>query len=264
MLIAQLSDPHIRPHGVLYQGVAPSNAMFEQAIENVLNLDVRPDAIVLTGDLTDDGAPEAYAEARRLIENVGIEVLAIPGNHDDRECFRLAFARDGYLSPDGALHWFVDRGPLRLIGLDTCAQRKHHGELSAHSLEWLGAVLDDDSTRPALIFMHHPPFRCGIRYMDPYRFVDEAELESLIAARANVASVLCGHVHRVMVRPWAGTVVTTAPSTTTEIALQFDARAAPRSWVGPRGYLLHRWTDEDGLLSHVVNTSPSEGPYPFA
>ena len=50
MLIAQLSDPHIRPQGQLYQGVADSNRMFAQAIEHLHALERRP---LVWAELTD-------------------------------------------------------------------------------------------------------------------------------------------------------------------------------------------------------------------
>ena len=50
MLIAQLSDPHVREAGVLYQDVVDSNRMFAEALAHLHALDRRPDLIVLTGD----------------------------------------------------------------------------------------------------------------------------------------------------------------------------------------------------------------------
>ena len=61
MLIAQLSDLHVRPEGVLYQGVVDSNAMLAAAVKHVNALPTRPDLVLLTGDLVDKGTPEEYA-----------------------------------------------------------------------------------------------------------------------------------------------------------------------------------------------------------
>ena len=61
MLIAQLSDPHVRPDGVLYQGVVDSNAQFAAAIAVLNELDPRPDVVLLSGDLVDKGTPSAAA-----------------------------------------------------------------------------------------------------------------------------------------------------------------------------------------------------------
>jgi len=51
MLIAQLSDPHLRPRGVLYQGLVDSNAMFADAIHPLNRLSPAPDVVILSGDV---------------------------------------------------------------------------------------------------------------------------------------------------------------------------------------------------------------------
>lgn len=62
MLIAQLSDPHVRPDGVLYQGVADSNAQFAAAIAQLNALDPRSDLVLLNGDLVDKGTLPEYVK----------------------------------------------------------------------------------------------------------------------------------------------------------------------------------------------------------
>lgn len=67
MLIVQLSDPHVRPEGVLQQGVVDSNAMFAAAIAHVNALNPPPDLVLLSGDLVDEGTADEYAMLRRLL-----------------------------------------------------------------------------------------------------------------------------------------------------------------------------------------------------
>ena len=85
MLIAQLSDMHVRPPGKLFLGKVDSNAMLAAAVARVNKLDPAPDLVVLTGDLveksTDDVAnlvwqarlamiERRFDDARRLLEQV--------------------------------------------------------------------------------------------------------------------------------------------------------------------------------------------------
>src|SRR5260370_8747784 len=97
MLIAQLSDPHLRPEGVLYQDVVDSNAMFAAAVAHLNALDQRPDLVLLSGDLVDKGQADEYANLRKLLAGLSIPMLVIPGNHDDREAFPKAFSDHAYL-----------------------------------------------------------------------------------------------------------------------------------------------------------------------
>lgn len=263
MLIAQLSDVHVRPKGVLYKGVADSNRMLREAIQHVHQLDRRPDLLLLTGDLVDEGQPAEYANALELLGELTIPYLVIPGNHDHRENFRTAFAGHAYLPAQGPLHYCVDEYPLRIVALDSCVPGLHHGHIDAAGLDWLQATLQADTSKPTIVILHHPPFACGIPYLDTYRYIDAAALEAVLRPFSHIEAVLCGHVHRPMLRRWAGTVVAACPSTTTEIALQFSPDATPQSYLGPPACMLHLWHPAQGLVSHVSYIGDYPGPYPF-
>lgn len=264
MLIAQLSDLHLRPKGVLYHDVVDSSAAVVQAIEHVLGLDRRPELVLLTGDLVDNGEPAEYHNLRELLLALTIPFLVIPGNHDDRENFRAAFADHDYLPRSGPLHYCVDDHPVRIIGLDSTVPGLHHGHLDDAGLEWLGATLAQDTTKPTLIMLHHHPFVSGIPYLDEYRYFDGAAMAAIVERFDNVEIVVCGHVHRAMVRRWAGTTICACPSTTTQIDLQLAPSAQPSSHAGPRAAMLHLWDERNGLISHATAIGDFAGPYPFA
>lgn len=59
------------------------------------------------------------------------------------------------------------------------------------------------------------------------------------------------------------TMVAACPSTTTEIALQLDAAAQPKSFLGPPACLLHLWDPAQGLVSHTSYIGQYPGPYAF-
>jgi 3',5'-cyclic-AMP phosphodiesterase len=263
MLIAQLSDPHIRPPGQLYRGVVDSNAMFSQAIAHVHALDRRPDLVLITGDLVDAGQPEEYAHALALLKALEIPYLVLPGNHDEREAFRSAFAHHSYLPREGSLHYCVDDYAVRLIALDSCIPGNHHGHVDAPQVAWLHSTLAANPRKPTLVYLHHPPFVSGITYLDDYRCKDAEPLAEVLRSFNNIEAVLCGHVHRQMVHRWAGTVVLSCPSTTTEIDLKLAAGARPSSHLGPQACMLHYWAPGQGLVSHHSVISPFPGPYPF-
>ncbi|XAH23937.1 phosphodiesterase [Xylophilus sp. GW821-FHT01B05] len=264
MLIAQLSDMHVRPAGQLYQGVVDSNRMFQEAIAHLYQLDRRPDLVLLTGDLVDMGDAAEYAMVRTLLAGLDIPYLVIPGNHDEREAFRTAFADHAYLPAAGPLHYCVDSYPVRIIGLDSCVPGKHHGHIDAAGLDWLQATLAADPGKPTVVMLHHPPFVSGIPYMDSYRYFEAAALERVLRGFGNVELVLCGHVHRPMLRRWAGSVVCACPSTTTEIALRLAPGAQPASYLGPPACMLHLWDPAQGMLSHTSYIGAFEGPFAFA
>jgi Icc protein len=266
MLIAQISDPHIRQAGELYQDVVDSNGMFADAIRHLNVLDPRPDLVLISGDIVDHGDPAEYAMARRLLAELQIPYLVIPGNHDDRTAFRAAFTDQPYLPQgDGPCHYVIDdRGPVRIVALDVTIPGKHHGRIDAAALAWLEAVLSDQPQRPTLLMLHQPPFATGIPYMDPYWCEGGEELAALVRRFTHVERITCGHVHRFMQLRFGGTALCTAPSTTTAIALQLRADAKPASYLEPPAFLLHHWREDTGLITHYCPIGQFPGPYPFA
>jgi 3',5'-cyclic-AMP phosphodiesterase len=265
VLIAQLSDPHVRPEGALYQGVVDSNAMFASAIAHVNALDPRPDLVLLSGDLVDEGTPLEYRMLRRLLAALAVPVLVIPGNHDDREAFRAAFDDHFYLPGAGPMNYVIgDRGPVRIVALDVTLPSLHHGALDEAGARWLDDTLAAEPRRPTMIMMHQPPFESGVPYLDAYLCRDGGRLADVVVRHANVERIVCGHVHRFMQVRFGGTMLCTAPSTTTAIALQLRPDAKPASHLEPPALLLHHWRAEAGLVTHFVPIGVFPGPYPFA
>lgn len=264
MLIAQLSDPHVCAPGTLYQGLVDSNAMFEAAISRLAALDPAPDLVLISGDVTEHATAEEYRHARRLMAAIAPPVLAIPGNHDEREAFRTAFADLGFLPPDGPLHYSSGaHGPVRVLGLDISVPGHHHGDFDDAAAAWLEAALAAEPDRPTIIMLHQPPVTTGIGFIDTYRCFNGERLAAIIARYPSVERVLCGHVHRHMSLRFGDTLLLIAPSTTTAIALRLAPDAEPASFIEPPALLLHHWRPDIGLVTHHVPIEPGEGPLPF-
>ncbi|MEY4413444.1 MAG: hypothetical protein RIQ53_737 [Pseudomonadota bacterium] len=94
-LLAQLSDLHIVPAGERLDGRIDTAAGLRAAVATVAGWPQAPDAVVLTGDLTDTGAPAAYAHLQQLLAPLaGVPLWPVAGNHDDRLCLREAWLAD--------------------------------------------------------------------------------------------------------------------------------------------------------------------------
>ncbi|QDL92130.1 phosphodiesterase [Paroceanicella profunda] len=264
MLIAQISDPHMRAAGQLYQGLVDSNTMCAAAIATLNALDPQPDLVLLSGDVVDTGTPADYAQARHVLDRLRAPLLAIPGNHDAPEGFRRCFAGQPGLAASGPLHvdWSGD-GPLRVLGLDITVPGAHHGRFDAAAEDWLARALARAPDRPVLLMMHQPPCDIGIGCIDAYRCFGEDRLAALLARHPRVQRVLCGHVHRLTMRAFGGTLLLTAPSTTTAIALRLAPGAEPASHVEPPALLLHHWREGAGLTTHHLPIGAHPGPFPF-
>lgn len=263
MLIAQISDTHIKTPGELLYGRIDTQGFLERAVAHVNALDPRPDIALVTGDLVDGGKPEEYENLKRMLSALRMPYYLIPGNHDARDPLRAAFPEHTYLPNDGFLQYVVEGLPLRLIALDTLVPGKGHGALCAERLAWLQARLGE-SDKPVLLYMHHPPFDCGIEPLDAARLNEGAEqMAAIVQARGTVERVLCGHVHRPIQVRWAGTMASIAPSTAHQATLDLRTGAKLSMTMDPPGIALHLWRPQTGLVTHLSYVGPYEGPRPF-
>lgn len=263
MIIAQISDMHIRPEGALAYGRVETAGFLARCVDDILRLPTRPDVVLATGDLVDGGQPDEYARLRDLLAPLPMPVYLIPGNHDDRQALVAAFPDHRYLPRDGSfLHYVVEDSPVRLIGLDTTVPGKTGGLMCEARLAWLAERLDEARERPTVVFMHHPPFASGLRRMDAHGLERADALGAVIRRHPQVEAVLCGHLHRPIHVRWAGTVAATAPSTAHQVLLDLREDGPLAFTMEPPAYFLHAWRADVGLVTHTAYVGEHIGPLP--
>ncbi len=259
MLIAQISDCHIVDRGDLFADRVDSAAGLRCAIEAINGLGGRPDMVLLTGDLVNDGTPSQYDHLCELLDALHLPLLPIPGNHDDRQELRARFGNvlpPG--GPDDPVDVVHDVGPLRIIGLDTTIPGHHDGALSDAQLAWLDMQLAAAPERPTILAQHHPPVESGIVWMDETCGFASGEREAEVVRRhAQVEAVVSGHLHRSFQRRYASTISVTCPSTASQLALALDGGPVEYT-TQPTGLLLHHWRAGQGLVSHVMPSGTHE------
>ena len=262
MLIAQISDMHLKGEGELLYDRVDTTGFLERAVAHLNALEPRPDIVLATGDLVDNGLPAQYANLRRVLSALAMPACLIPGNHDLRAALRGAFPDHGYLRGEGFLQYTVEGMPVRLIALDTLVEGKHHGALCDVRLDWLEARLAEQDG-PTLLFMHHPPFDVGIERMDGMGLTEGGErLSALVRRHPNVERIVCGHIHRPIQMRWAGTLASIAPSTAHQVALDLRAGAKLALRMEPPGGVLHQWRPGSGLVTHLSYVGDYETPQP--
>jgi 3',5'-cyclic AMP phosphodiesterase CpdA len=263
-LLAQVTDMHIKAEGRLSYRVVDTATSLARCVEHVNALPQRPDAVIFTGDLTDFGKPEEYAQLARLISPLSMAVYLMPGNHDDRQALRQAFPGHAYLCQQGeTIDYVIDDWPLRIVALDTVVPMKSGGILLPRQLQWLRSVLSAAPSRPTLIALHHPPFSTGIGHMDRIGLENAAQLEEVVRDHPQVELLISGHLHRPIQKRFGGTIVSTCPSPAHQVALDLDDQAASRFMMEPPGYQLHLWREGHGVVTHTASIGKFDGPYPF-
>ncbi|WGS48656.1 phosphodiesterase [Paraburkholderia sp. D15] len=266
MLLAQISDLHIKRPGALAYRRVDTGAYLARCVAALNALDPRPDAVIMTGDLVDQGDPEQYAHLKALLAPLDIPYFLLVGNHDERGALRAAFPDHPELQTGGEfVHYAVDIGPLRVIALDSMVPGQSAGLLCDARLAWLAAQLDDARGKPTVVALHHPPFVCGIDHMDALRLDPDSagKLAALIARYPNVERVICGHVHRPMFVRFGGTIASAVPAPAHQVALDLREDGPSAFVMEPGAYALHRYDPSTGIVTHHAYVDAADGPYPF-
>jgi 3',5'-cyclic AMP phosphodiesterase CpdA len=264
MLIAHLTDLHIRPRGHAAYRVAETNMLTERALRAVAALNPAPEVMVISGDLTDNGLDEEYAVLADLLRRyVSIPVYVIPGNHDRREVLARTLGHLPGIGQDpDFVQYVVDDLPVRLVMLDSVVPGAGHGELCAQRMEFLSRALSAAPEKPTIVVLHHPPFDCGIGHMDKIRLRDGGAFGAVLSEHKQVKLVLSGHHHRPIVTLYGHAVGLIAPSVAHQVDLVLSPDAPGGFVMEPPAYMLHRWTPAGGIVSHTALVESYPGPYP--
>ena len=248
VLLAQLSDLHI---GGSENGVDPIPRL-EAVVEAVRSLPNRPDAVLVSGDLTDDGAADGYRVARELLGRLEVPLHVLNGNHDHRGRIRAAFDLPG--EGDEPINYSVDLGELRLVLLDSVVPGQDPGSFDAERLRWLDRELGAQPDRPTVLAVHHPPLATGIAEWDDINLPkgDREALAEVVAPHPQLRAIVGGHLHRVAASTLGGCPVLSAPSTYLQVRPNFYRDEV--EFVDPPGFAIHVWAG--GELASQVESVP--------
>ncbi len=253
MLIAQITDIHL---GFDRDDPGePNRRRLDAVLEALVEMAPRPDLLLATGDLVEDGFDGiSYGRLRDALVDLPFPVRFAIGNHDSRSDFLRWFPEAE--TADGFVQYAIEEGPLRILVLDTLEEGRHGGAFCETRAAWLRARLDEEPERPTLIALHHPPIESGLSWMGengdaPWIM----RLWEVIAEVQNVVALIAGHLHRPIMTQWAGTALAVCPSTAPQVALDLlpidperpDGR--PMIVADPPWFALHLWTGA-GLVSH--------------
>ncbi|APR35497.1 phosphodiesterase [Paraburkholderia sp. SOS3] len=266
MLLAQISDLHIKRPGALAYRRVDTAAYFSRCIAALNALEPRPDAVIVTGDLVDQGDVEQYEHLKTLLAPLQIACYLLVGNHDDRAALRTVFSERRELFEGGEfVQYVVDVGALRVLALDSIVPGASGGTLCAARLAWLERQLDAARDKAVIVALHHPPFVSGIGHMDRVRLdpVAARAFEALIARHPNVERVICGHVHRPMFARFAGTIASAVPAPAHQVALDLRDDGPSAFRMEAPAFALHRYDAATGLVTHHAYVDAGDGPYPF-
>lgn len=257
-MIAHLSDTHLMTGP---RGAQPAAGM-AQAAARLLAIEPRPDCVIITGDLADTGDPEEYAALHAILRRCPLPVHLTTGNHDDPGQLVAEFGGTRFLGGGASTSYAVHYRRAAIIVADSQLDGSPAGRLGPDQLAWIDQTLADRPDVPAFVCLHHPPLPLGLPFLDAMRLTDGPALGAVIARHPHVVRVLAGHLHRVVSAPFAGSLVTVAPSTYRQSALRLHDAEPPGYLAEPTGFLLHL-LDGAGCVTHSVAVSHTSAVLAF-
>ncbi|HZD36336.1 MAG TPA: metallophosphoesterase [Nitrososphaeraceae archaeon] len=184
MQIVQLSDIHI---GGLFKQDA-----FDIVVNEIREL--KPDVIVITGDLTDEGLVLEFERAKLEVNRLDCaNTIVLPGNHDYRHTGYLPFKKFFPSSPTH-VHEFED---AVIIILGTARPDRDEGEVGYRQNLWIEKTLSHYKNKLKIVAMHHHLIGIPDTGTDKIIILDAGDtLRACLQSKVDL--VLCGHKHR----PW--------------------------------------------------------------
>ncbi|PZV11011.1 MAG: 3',5'-cyclic-AMP phosphodiesterase [Leptolyngbya sp.] len=191
LLVAQITDTHLFADDQKKLLGLQTVASFQAVIDRVKALERRPDLLLLTGDLSQDGTAESYELLQAMLSPLAIPAYWVPGNHDCPETMAQVLTRSP-ISPQKSF----DTDLWQIILLDSSVPGCVHGALSPESLKWLDQELSHSNGSPALITFHHPPFLNGSDWMNDLGLLNPEDFFEVCDRHPHVKLVLFGHIHQ--------------------------------------------------------------------
>ena len=186
----QLSDSHWGFTGAPNPDAAIT---LPKTVETVNSLDVKPDFIMFTGDLTHNTNDEVerrrrMGEFRDIVGKLQVKDLRfLPGEHDASLDLGAV-----YKEVFGATYYSFDHKGIHFIGLDNVSDPG--SKLGDEQLAWLGKDLAGrDRNAKIVVFTHRPLFDLYPEW--DWATADGAKAVALLLPFANV-TVFYGHIHQ--------------------------------------------------------------------
>lgn len=182
MRLVQISDIHYGPQF--------RQSVFDKAVDEINSL--KPDVLIVTGDLTENGIISEYEGAKRNLENIKCEhKVYCSGNHDYKSTGYLLFKK--FFEPKRVME-FDD---LVIVTVSTARPDRDEGEIGYRQLVWLQKTLSKYENKKKIVAMHHHVIPVPDTGTDVITVRDAGDaLRTLVYS--NVDLVLNGHRHR----PW--------------------------------------------------------------
>lgn len=200
MRIIHISDIHLENHGLPIWNT-DTKLHFDKAIKKIQTMD-NIDAIIISGDLSNDGSAWSYNYIDNLLAKTNIPTFCCPGNHDNLDIF--------YGSHKS---WFYKNCELFMLNgwtfimLNSVMAGKSRGNFYPDKF----LDLLKHSCGPTVIVLHHPPIEQD-GWLNRKLLENRDVFNDIIHKYKNIRLVLYGHTHHHEIKTIDGIIYSSASS----------------------------------------------------
>ncbi len=246
-LLIQITDTHILPPGEVLYGEVDTALHLADTVLKINRMRPIPDVVMITGDLVEQEDKAAYQHFIELIKPLKMPVYVLPGNHDNPHTMTKEFAGTSYFpANDDTFQYSVKDLPFRILALNTHSDGTELPNFGAKRLAWLKRNLDQ-SDKPVLIALHHPPMTTGIELIDMGGSDWFQGIKSALTEQSHVKLIICGHCHTDLCGRIGGVPVYMAPANANQLVATRGLSIAPAAINKPADPTLHHFIDGEFL-----------------
>lgn len=245
MRVLQITDTHLFADSRKRLLGINTQRSFLAVLRQVEKEAQRPDAVLLTGDLSQDCSAKAYKNLAKLTLAIfNCPVLWLPGNHDKPKTMAKVFAKTKFNNEK-----VLRLGNWQIILLNSHSPGNVHGYLIKKELLWLEKCLNERPDLHTIVTLHHHPIPVKCKWLDNLGLKNADAFLKIIDKYKKIRGVLWGHIHQKFETTRKGKAFLAAPSTCIQFKPKQDGFALDAK--GMPGY---RWLNlkADGSLKTVV------------
>lgn len=217
--LAQITDCHLLSDSEgWYKQVQPAKHL--QAVIQQLVQDT-PDAVLFTGDLTQDHSSGSYQLLLQLCQPLNCPVYCLPGNHDDLSQLDWLMQQPPFFTQRS-----VQAAGWQLCFLNTKGPTPA-GVFPQTEQHWLSQQLSATKAEYTWLFCHHQPLQLGC-FIDKYGQQQQTELWQAVAADKRIRGIAHGHSHYAYHRQWQGIDIVGCPASSVQFLPTADWQTEDR------------------------------------
>jgi Icc protein len=203
--LIQISDTHLEKE----EGGRLLGMDTDQSLGYVLDLVKQEnpliDLVLVTGDVSTHGTPEAYERFKNYMDLFDAPVICLPGNHDDNTIM-ADHCGDMMVGHYVLANWLV-------VCIDSTIHRQVGGLVEQSEIERLRSLAATHPDKNILVTFHHPPVSIDCAWLDPQRIKNGDDFLNNVTSIPSVKLMLCGHIHQEWSAEYNGVPIMSTPST---------------------------------------------------